>query len=542
MKAVLLGGVAVLALAAASPAKAADAKACDPYKNYNCLDDYLGQDIWTRLVNYYKLEWGQSGPPADPKAPPGRRSYWPVTPETVPPMPFTEWPYGGVTVMGVSRPNAVDSPLMVALAKTDVGEFLADHNLQVYGWVEPGFNISTNHTFNGNAPAAYMSNPNSMQLDQAVIYFERVPDTVQKDHIDWGFRLSGLYGENYRYTEAYGLWSWQFEGRNLQNGFDAPMMYGELFFPGWAEGFMLRVGRFISLPDIEAQLAPNNYMYSHSLTYAWDNYTNTGIQGTLAVTKNLFFQLGVTVGTEAMPWHWGQTTPNLAFPNNPLWPASSYPVDPGAEPSVTACLRYQTDSGRDNIYLCADALNNGIQGYNNLQWTGGTYYHKFNDQWHIATEFYTLSQNNVPNQNNPLIAPLLFGGGLSPVGFPTVNAQTPNFAQCGNTNALSCTARSIASVTYLNYTPNPLDNWSFRGEFFDDEEGQRTGIATRYIEFGLGLQHWLSPQIEFRPEIVWYRSLNAPAFNGIINPLSSVTVAPTRNYQVVGSTDMIFHF
>jgi len=42
--------------------------------------------------------------------------------------------------------------------------------------------------------------PNIVSLDQAVIYVERIPDTVQMDHIDWGFRISGLYGENYRYT------------------------------------------------------------------------------------------------------------------------------------------------------------------------------------------------------------------------------------------------------------------------------------------------------------------------------------------------------
>ena len=61
----------------------------------------------------------------------------------------------------------------------------------------------------GNWPAGYMYTPNTGQLDQAVMYVERLPDTVQKDHIDWGFRVAGLYGENYRYTVAYGLASYQ---------------------------------------------------------------------------------------------------------------------------------------------------------------------------------------------------------------------------------------------------------------------------------------------------------------------------------------------
>ena len=87
------------------------------------------------------------------------------------------------------------------------------------------------------------------------------------------------------------------------------MAYGEMFIPFVAEGLLLRFGRFISLPDIEAQLAPNNYMYSHSMAYTFDNYTNTGLQATLALTKNWFVQLGVTVGTEAPLWHLGKRCP-----------------------------------------------------------------------------------------------------------------------------------------------------------------------------------------------------------------------------------------
>src|SRR5271166_1385038 len=89
-----------------------------PYKNYDCLDKYLGDGFFERLVNYYRLEWGHDAAPADPKAPPTRRAGWPAQPQTTPPMPFTEWPYGAATSIGVTRPNAVDSPLMVALGNT----------------------------------------------------------------------------------------------------------------------------------------------------------------------------------------------------------------------------------------------------------------------------------------------------------------------------------------------------------------------------------------------------------------------------------------
>ena len=110
---------------------------------------------------------------------------------------------------------------------------------------------------------------------------------------------------------------------------------------------MIRVGRYISVPDIEAQLAPNNYMYSHSIGYSFDNYTNEGVQTTIAITKQFMVQLGLNVGTEAAIWHVGETVTNL-FPNtpanlaqinnalgtnltnaNPLYSGSTFRKDPG---------------------------------------------------------------------------------------------------------------------------------------------------------------------------------------------------------------------
>jgi hypothetical protein len=123
----------------------------------------------------------------------------------------------------------------------------------------------------------------------------------------------------------------------------------------------------------------------HSLTYTFDNYTNTGIQVTTALTKNWIIQTGVTVGSDTMPWNIGQTVPNL-LPGNPIYPGATIAKDPGAVPSVTLGFRWTSDDGRDDLNLVADAINGGQWGYNNLQWLGGTYYHKFNDYWHIAVD------------------------------------------------------------------------------------------------------------------------------------------------------------
>lgn len=71
-----------------------------------------------------------------------------------------------------------------------------------------------------------------------------------------------------------------------------------------------------------------------------------------------------------------------------------------------------------------------------------------------------------------------------------------------------------------------------------DPEGQRTGVVNNYTDATLSWQHWLSPQIELRPEIAYYRALKANAFNGDAN----AGIAPTRNWAVIAASDLIFHF
>jgi outer membrane protein OmpA-like peptidoglycan-associated protein len=538
------GAISAAPMTTAAPAAAGCSGDIDPYKNYACLDQYLGDGFFERLINYYKLEDGQAGPPTDPNAPASRRDGWPATPQTTPPMPFTEWPYGGTTTIGVTRPGSVDSPLMVALGNTSLGEWMNDNGFQFYGWVDPGFNVSSNTTRpGGNAPIAYAYTPNTVQLDQIVFYLDKFPDTVQTDHIDWGMRLSAIYGENYRYTTSYGLASYQLLKDNKVNGYDFPMLYGELFIPQILEGLMIRVGRYISLPDIEAQLAPNNYMYTHSMTYTFDNYTNEGIQTTLAATKNLFLQLGVSVGTEAVFTHYSEKIKNL-YPNdpaigqyNPLYPADYFYKDPGARPSLAACVRYTSDSGNDNLYGCADGINSGVWGYNNIQWYGITYYHKFSDEWHVSFEAYDIHAAGVPNANNPVVENAYLKGGtpFSPQFIP-YNAPTP--VNCHSVKITTCHAMAIGTVAYINYQFSPLDNISFRPEYYDDEEGWRTGSRARYINLGIGWQHWLSPQVEMRPEIDWDRSLGAKAFNGNAN----AGIAGNKDYTVLFAGDLILHF
>jgi hypothetical protein len=207
-------------------------------------------------------------------------------------------------------------------------------------------------------------------------------------------------------------------------------------------------------------------------------------------------------------------------------------VDPGNQPTLTACLRWTSDSGNDSIYPCINGINNGAWGYNNLQWRGLTWYHKFNEHWHLSTEFYYQSENGVPNLRNPDALAIVANGG-TPFSPQYISFNRPNLAYCPDANALSCTAHSIGALAYLNYSPDRLNNISLRTEIYDDPMGWRTGTGApvRYYEATLGWQHWFSPQFVIRPEISYWASDGVPAFNG-----------GTKNDTFMFAMDAIIHF
>src|SRR5579864_5535292 len=220
------------------------------------------------------------------------------------------------------------------------------------------------------------------------------------------------------------------------------MAYVDLYFPHVADGMDVRIGRYISLPDIEAQLAPNNYTYSHSLTYTYDCYTQTGINMTTKLSNHWTVQGGLSGGCEASPW-----APDHILTGN-------------------VCLAYTWSEARNQVYSCANSLNSGKYNYNNLAAYYFTWYHKFgNSKWHADWETWYQYMKDTPNVTNPAAAALL--------------VTNSNGAVCNNTSELTCFAPEWATVAYVNYEFSKRNFISVRNEYFDDLKGQRTGFKTR---------------------------------------------------------------
>lgn len=458
-----------------------------------------------RLARAYANDWkGIGDPTSDSASSPQRRGY--PAPVDGPPYPFSDWPYGGSPVIGA--PWTQSSPLMQTLWTGPHGEWWKDSGVQVYGWLNAGCNVSTSHKSRyANFPEAYSEVSDACLPDQEVLYIEKQPDTVQTDHFDWGFRVTNLYGIDYRFTTAKGYFSNQLLGKNLEYGDDLVMAYVDLYFPQVAQGMNVRIGRYISLPDIEAQLAPNNYTYSHSLLYTFDAYTQTGINTTTKLSKHWMIQLGLSAGNDVAPWV----------------------GEPDAKPTFNGCVSYTWQGGRDNHYACLNSLNSGKYAYNNLQSVYYTWYHRFGtSQWHTATEWWYMWEKNVPNI-----------GPLSPPAAASLLITGANGAFCDNPTALTCKAREQAVVNYVERQFSKHDYLTIRNEFFDDKVGQRTGTKTKYSEHLLGWGHWIGTTILLRPEIRFEHSYDRPAYD---SPCLPCGMPGTKKSQLTFASDAIFFF
>lgn len=437
------------------------------------------EGFWKRLANAYWSDWFPSSVSTDTSV---YRGFPP--PEDNPPYPFSVWPIGGTVWIGY--PNATSYPLTNALYGSKNWQWLKKANIQIYGWANAGMNFSTSTQAVGgkyaNAPAAYNQIPNSIQLDQFTLYIERVPDTIQTDHFDWGFRLTNLYGFDYRFTTSKGIFSQQLltpqnNGTiGQQYGYDPVMAYVDLYFPHVAQGMILRIGRYVSLPDIEAQLAPNNYTYTHSLTYTYDCYTQTGANATIKINDHWTFQFGVSPGCDTQAW------------------------EPDAKLTFNTCIAYNWSNGGDNVYLCANSINDGKYAYNNLAAYYATWYHKINSKWHTATESWYQYESDTPNIFNPIGQTLI-----------ETNA---NGAWCQSPTQVTCFAPEWTILNYTNRQFGKKNFISFRNEYFDDIRGQRTGYKDRYVETGVSWNHWLGSTVVFRPELRWEHAFDNPAYDG----------------------------
>jgi hypothetical protein len=417
--------------------------------------------------------------PADPNAPeePEAPRRAPPSPWSSPPFPGNE--YQGYPLIGVPESSTV-YPFMKAMYATPWGDQIKESRIKFSGWVTTAGTWS--NATNSNTPSSYWIVPNSYQLDQLVFRMERIPDMVQTDHIDWGFRSIALYGMDYRYTTAGGWGSDQLLKHNLLYGWDPTEQYFNLYLPGILGGTEVRLGRWIACPDIETQYSVDNYMGSHSILFTFDTYTNTGIMVSQKLNEQWTVQAALHSGTDMAPWY------------------------PGALPTGAFGVRWVAKDNNNAFYVWLNAINNAEfrhfeqygqpLGHDNFNYTVATWEHRFNENVHTKTEAYYMWQRDAELGGTPSAGPVQpFGGGGGD------GTLLPGLSQ----------AYGVLNYTMFGFTKK--DYITVRNEWWKDERGMRSGFAGNYTSHTIGLSHTFNNVFQIRPEIGYYRNWDQPAFD-----------------------------
>jgi hypothetical protein len=433
--------------------------------------------FFRRFIGAYCDEFfpKQNGDQAEDAPEPPRRAL--PAPFASPPFPSAE--YQGYPLIGVPPDSSV-YPLMKAIYGGPFGEEIKDSRIKAYGWINASGNWST--AKHSNTPTSYWIVPNRYELDQAVLRIERQVDSVQTDHIDVGFRSSGMYGIDYRYFTAGGWFSDQLLKHNALYGWDPTEQYIDVYVPGITQGMILRVGRWIACPDIETQFAPDNYVGTHSILFTFDTYTQTGVMATFMLNKQWMVQACINAGNDMAPWYKGAVACGMF---GARW------VSQDNNDSIYAVLN-QIDSAKfRHFQQYGQPL-----GHDNFNYEVITWQHKFNERIHTKTEGYYMWQFDGELGGTPSAGPLKpFGGGG------------------GDGTLLPGLSQTYGLVNYTMLETSKKSFLTFRNEWWRDERGMRSGFPGTYTSHTIGLTYNFNSVFQVRPEIGYYRNWHEPAFD-----------------------------
>ena len=399
------------------------------------------------------------------------------SPWSSPPFPGSE--YQGYPLLGVPV-STTDYPFMKGLYATPWGDAIKQSRIKFDGWGTASFNWSNDRQ--SNVPASYWIVPNKLELDQILFRVQREVDTVQTDHMDWGFRSVTFYGIDYRYTTAGGWFSRQLYANNSLNGWDPAEQYFDLYIPWIGQGAVIRVGRWIACPDIETQWAPDNYLGSHSLLFTVDTYTQTGIMWTQRLNEQWTVQAALHAGTDMAPWY------------------------PGAIATGAFGIRWVAADNNNAFYGWLNAINNaefrhfqqyGQQlGHDNFNYVVGTWEHRFSPDVHTKTEAYYMWERDAEIGGTPSAGPIRSygGGGGDGVTIPGLS-------------------RSYGILNYTAFAVSKSDYFTLRNEWYRDETGYRLGAPGNYSSHTIGWSHAVNSLMLIRPEIGYYRNWTNPVFD-----------------------------
>jgi len=345
--------------------------------------------------------------------------------------------------------------LMRELQGTYPGWLLDSHRLRVQGWTNAS--VTAGSASRNNLPVGFDYLANEVMLKQNWLRVERPVVTDGSPDPSAGVRVDAILpGTDYRFTTARGLFDGQLAGNDGSPntyGIDPVQAYAEAYLPGVGAGLGLKLGRTFCPYGVESIEAVSNALATHSYTFIYNPFTQTGLLAALQLTSDWSVQLGAVLGPDVF-------------------------IDPAASPYASWVVKYAPPGGRDTVALA------GLTG---------------SGRYDAGEQF-----------NNPNIVDLVYTRTINPVMSYALDAlfgwqtEVPGIG----------VATWFGVVNYLTWKFTDELNGNARLELFDDIDGNRTGFPGLYTAVTAGLRYTPWPGLIIRPELRFDYNGESQPFEG----------------------------
>ena len=154
--------------------------------------------------------------------------------------------------------------------------------LDLSGWTELSFTAGT--ADGDHRPMGFNHRSNEFLLQQNWLRVDGEFDGGTRVHSDWI-----LPGSDYQFTRATGL----FDDQDGWTGIDPVQFFVSREIEGVGEGLELTFGRFFAPFGVESIAGPENTLVSHSYSFIYNPFTQTGGLARVAVNENFVFRGGI---------------------------------------------------------------------------------------------------------------------------------------------------------------------------------------------------------------------------------------------------------
>ena len=344
--------------------------------------------------------------------------------------------------------------------------------VSLYGWIENSFTGNTNGTPRNRSNFSVFPNrlANQWQGNQLPYLIAENPLELN-DTVNLGFRFDFLFGNDWQFSKAYGLFDKAFPNNHLA-GIDLPQFFGEIHLPILTPyGLDIRGGRFYAPSGFESVQAIRRPLLSVPYMFNYTPFTYFGFICTLHVSPGLNLVSGAVEGGDRIfdenyhysylgGFSWSSRNSKTAISSHILVGPNQLPSFPPLDTPILPTGVQQSPPG-------LEGRRNPLYAHHPRTYFDTVISRKWTENFTQADEVFFVIDSKVPFQDGTVKDSSWYG-----------------FAN------------------WFLYAFDRAQKYTgvWRAEIFNDPQGSVTGVPALYNEQTIGLIYKPKPWLWIRPE------------------------------------------